>query len=143
MSLQSVEKLWLGVWKNSKGSLMEIEDVDVVQAVSLDKTEHYRVLGTYRTAKGAVPSAIKFPLCGFVVDDQIVFSVSFRFPSANPPVSSATSWTGQVLPDDDDPTRQVLKTLWHLTRDISEGNPEEENGWALCIGGADTFTKQT
>ncbi len=141
MSLQDARRLWLGTWQNNKGSLLEIDDVDIVQTGSSDGTEHYRVEGTYRTAKGSVPSSIRFPVVGFVTDDQIVFSVSFRFPSSSPPVSSATSWTGQVLPDDHDPTKQVLKTLWNLTRDIPEGKPEEDRGWALAISGADVFSK--
>ena len=140
-SLEDAKKLWLGVWQNAKGSLLRISDIDIVKTGSPDNTDHYKVEGTYQTAKGSVPSDKKFPMTGFVTRDQIVFSVSFRFPSADPPVSSATSWTGQILPDDKDPTKEALRTLWNLTRDIPEGDPEQEHGWALAIAGADIFNR--
>lgn len=140
-TLPEAKAQWVGTWKNRKGSVLRIVDIVSTQTGSADNTEHYLVSGTYQTAKGAVPSKIMFPVSGFVTRDQIVFSVSFRFPTASPPVSSMTSWTGQILPDDADSSKEVLKTLWNLTRDIEEGKPEEERGWALAIAGADTFER--
>jgi avidin family protein len=140
-TIEQARERWLGVWQNAKGSVMRIQNCKVLQATSSEKSEHFSVEGSYQTAKGRVPFAVKCPLCGFVTNDQIAFCVSFRLKDAAGEVHSLTSWAGQILPEPDNSSKQRLSTLWNLVPDLEEGEVEERLGWVVAWSGADKFMK--
>ena len=135
---------WIGTWRNERGSVLRIKDVVQVVIGGGSGTPHFRVDGTYKTAKGSVPPTERFPVTGFVTEDQIVFSASFRYvkPETEDDDShSMTAWAGQILPLPQDPDKQALQTLWHLVPSLEEGEAEEGYGWVIAWAGEDRFVR--
>ncbi len=142
--LASEKSRWIGVWKNTRGSILRIGDVLQDVVVGGSKTPHFRIGGTYQTAKGSVPGTEKFPVTGFVTDDQIAFTASFRYVDAGGAGDddhSLTAWAGQILPVPEDPDKQKLQTLWHLSPSLKEGASESQHGWVIAWSGEDSFVK--
>jgi hypothetical protein len=143
---KQAETMWLGTWRNEKGSVMRIRTVDAF-TLPPNTQPHFRIGGTYQSKVGHVAEGASHPLGGFVIGDVIAFSVSYHGTDEHGgEVRSVTSWSGQHMPSSkEDPAAasgtQVLKTLWHLTRDFSEGKYEELNGWVLALSGSDNFKK--
>jgi hypothetical protein len=137
---------WIGKWRNDKNSLMHIKYINELNPG--EKYIHRRIEGTYRTGVGLEDSKIEFPLTGFVIGDVICFSVSYHSEDKGRDVRSIATWAGQYLPNPrndgksskDDP-REVLKTVWHLASDLSDGEHEDEYGWLIAGSGFDVFTK--
>ncbi|MES0881572.1 avidin/streptavidin family protein [Roseibium sp. SCP14] len=141
-TIEEARDRWLGTWQNTKGSVMRLRLCEIVHSTSPEKSEHFSVTGTYQTAKGRVPLEVRCPLSGYVTNDHIVFSVSFRFEDdGKGEVHSLTAWAGQVLPDPDNPSNQQLSTLWHLVPDLEKGDPEDTYGWVKAWSGADNFKR--
>ena len=139
----SEKKIWKGLWKNDKGSLMRIQDVKKVRTGTRAARYHFQISGKYQTGVGRPGFIEKFPLVGFVTGDLIVFSVSFRLKDSDRKKGkpdSMTSWSGQILPTTNDKGRQKLRTLWYLTEDEPEDR-ELQHGWATILAGADFFEK--
>ncbi|MAS92657.1 MAG: hypothetical protein CMO55_05615 [Verrucomicrobiales bacterium] len=147
--LAKLKPVWVGLWINRKSSLLRIFDLKAVTE-GTNRT-HYRIKGAYQTGVGRPDSTTRFPVTGFVTGDQIVFTVSFRVADNNreddEPKDAMTAWAGQIMPDQENCEIQTLQTLWHLTRNVVEGeddtdpNPEKDHGWASLLAGADTFRK--
>lgn len=143
-TLADEKSRWLGTWRNERGSVLRIRDIIQVVIPGGSGTSHFLVDGTYQTAKGAVPQTEKFPVSGFVTEDQIVFSASFRYvkPGTEDDNShTMTTWAGQILPSPEDPDKQALQTLWHLVPSLDEGEPEEGYGWVIAWSGEDRFRR--
>lgn len=139
----SEKKMWKGLWKNDKGSLMRIQEVKKVRTGKRTGRYHFQIHGTYQTAVGGPGFKEKFPLVGFVTGDLIVFSVSFRLLDSDrgkDKSDSMTSWSGQILPVSKENEKQKLRTLWYLTKDEQE-DQELKQGWATILAGADFFEK--
>ena len=140
--LAGAKTRWIGTWQNIKGSVMRIRDCVAALSGSPDKTEHFRIAGTYQTAAGRVPSSALFPVTGYVTNDQIAFCVSFRFEDDEERDGySLTAWAGQILPIPNTEDKQHLKTLWHLVPNLNEGDIEDEYGWVIAWAGSDIFEK--
>jgi len=107
-----------GAWNNDMGSL----------AIFVVKDGEVR--GTYQTNVGQPGKSKKFPLIGFVQDDQITFTVNFKT------YGSMTAWTGQLILDDKG--TPTIRTLWHLTKDIEDAKEKEEI-WGSIRTGASEF----
>ncbi|MBO9712166.1 avidin/streptavidin family protein [Sphingomonas sp.] len=143
-TLADEKKRWKGTWQNSRKSVLRIKDIVQEVIGGGSGTPHFRVTGTYQTAKGSVPQKEKFPVSGYVTDDQIVFSASFRYvePGGDDDDNhSMTAWAGQILPLPEDPDKQGLQTLWHLVPSMKEGDYEEQYGWVIAWAGEDRFLK--
>ena len=70
------------------------------------------------------------PLIGYVTGDVIAFSVLWPGP-----ITSITSWVGQIVVDKDVST---LDTLWHLI--VNLPNAQDPNSiWTTIHAGADQF----
>ena len=112
--------LFAGDWINERGS-----------GVTFTVGEG-RLSGHYQTALGQPDRSQRFPLTGFVEGDQITFTVNFEG------FDSLTSWTGQASVDA--AGEPFIRTLWHLTRDVSD--EEEEDGlWSSIVSGASEFRR--
>lgn len=109
--------LFSGSWLNDRGSMVTFE------------TSGGQLAGIYQTAVGQPDKSQKFPVRGFTQGDQIVFSVNFKG------YGSMTSWTGQLTRDERGP---VIKTLWHLTRDVPDID-EDNDMWKSITSGASEF----
>lgn len=108
-----------GTWRNELGSSMEL---------SIDGD---RVRGTYHSAVSGEDKAVTGELIGFVVGDQITFSVNWS------PLLSLTSWVGQLKEENG---QSQLHTLWLLTQEV----PDEDEGmelWQSTLIGSDTFAR--
>lgn len=144
MSTLADEKArWAGTWRNSRGSIFRLRDIAQEVVSGGSGTVHFAIRGTYQTAKGSVPNAEKFPVHGFVTEDQIVFSASFRYIEAGSPDDddhSMTAWAGQILPNPEDPEKQSLQTLWHLVPSLKDED-EDKRGWMIAWAGEDRFTR--
>ncbi|MFT5548143.1 MAG: hypothetical protein ACI9CO_000055 [Candidatus Azotimanducaceae bacterium] len=110
-----------GKWKNRLDSEMELS-VDVDGDIQ----------GRYRTGVGRPTPTEEFDLKGFVSGDLIVFCVNFGT------YGSLTSWAGQHTRDENG--REVIFTLWHLAKNISDENEPEEL-WAGILAGANEYTR--
>jgi hypothetical protein len=134
----------MGTWQNQRKSVLRIRDVALFVVPGSSGTQHFRVTGTYQTAKGSVPQREEFPVTGFCTDDQIVFSASFRFVEpgqADDDAHSLTTWAGQILPLPEDPERQSLQTLWHLVPSLKKEEQELHYGWVIAWSGEDRFVR--
>lgn len=140
------ETMWLGTWQNEKGSIMRIRSVEAF-TLPPNPQPHFRIGGTYRSKVGHVEEGASHPLGGFVIGDIIAFSVSYHgADEQGTEVRSVTSWSGHQMPStEEDPApasgTRVLKTLWHLTRDLGERRHEGLDAWAVALSGSDTFKK--
>ena len=145
MSTLANEKTrWRGTWRNERGSIFRLRDLSQEVIAGGSGTPHFRLTGTYQTAKGSVPMTERFPVTGYVSDDQIVFSASFRYVEAgseDDDSHSLTTWAGQILPLPEDPDRQSLQTLWHLVPYFKEGEYEKHYGWMIAWSGEDRFLR--
>jgi hypothetical protein len=111
-----------GVWTNQLGSTMDLR----VSGAAVSGEYVSRVSG--KSGGGEV----RGDLVGYVAEDVISFVVKWRLGSA-----SMTTWVGQVVPEDGE---EILRTLWHLIRDIPD--PEEQSGaWAAVLTGTDAFRR--
>jgi len=106
-----------GVWVNERGSAVTFTATDGLLS------------GYYNTQLGNPDPSSRFPLTGFIEGDQLTFTVNFKG------YGSLTSWTGQMSEDESGP---YIRTLWHLTRDVSDAE-EEDDLWSSIISGAATF----
>nr|WP_170603532.1 avidin/streptavidin family protein [Ruegeria arenilitoris] len=120
---------------------MRIRGVVTEKTGTPDDTEHFRITGTYQTAKGSIPFNVKSPLSGYVTLDQITFSVSFRYFAGDRDIHSLTAWAGQILPNPDNPARESLQTLWNLVPNLADGEHEDQYGWVIAWSGTDRFTR--
>jgi len=110
-----------GIWKNGVGSEMHLE-------VGTDGS----ITGIYKTGVGKPEPAEEFNLTGFAANDIIGFTVNYG------KYGSITSWVGQHTVDVEG--KAIIKTLWHLTKDI-EDDKEAEDLWSSVLAGSSTFTK--
>lgn len=109
-----------GVWMNGLGSEMELS----VNGNALS--------GVYRTNVGAPAPTEEFALVGFVTNDLITFTVNFG------KYGSITAWAGQHT--EVSAGQFEIKTLWHLTKNVTDQNEPEEL-WSSILAGANTFTR--
>jgi hypothetical protein len=109
-----------GQWHNDRGS-----------GVNFTCGADGQLSGTYNTHLGAPDKGQSFPLTGWVEGDNLTFTVNFKG------YGSITAWAGQIEEVGGEPQ---LKTLWHLTRDISE-EQEPADMWASVTAGASVFTR--
>lgn len=108
-----------GLWINQRGSGVSFSLKDGVLS------------GFYQTALGQPDKSKKFPLTGFVEGDQITFTVNFKG------YGSLTSWTGQMTRDAEG---DYIRTLWQLTRDITD-EKEDDDLWQSITSGASDFRR--
>ncbi|WP_409432918.1 avidin/streptavidin family protein [Litorimonas sp. RW-G-Af-16] len=114
---EAPQDLFSGQWMNDRGSMVTLQN-------------DFGVLtGYYQTALGEPDKSKQFPLTGFAEDDQLGFIVNFKG------YNSLTSWTGQLTEDKDGP---YIHTLWHLTRNVMNGD-EDEDLWQSITTGASDF----
>ena len=106
-----------GAWVNERGSSVTFTESDGLLS------------GYYNTQLGNPDPASRFPLTGFIEDDQLTFTVNFKG------YGSLTSWTGQISEDADGP---YIRTLWHLTRDVPDAD-EADDMWSSIIAGSANF----
>jgi Avidin family len=135
---------WLGTWRNERRSVLRIRNIVQIVLPGGSGTPQFQIDGTYETMKGSVPATERFPVAGFVTEDQIVFSASFRYVASgtqDDDSHSLTTWAGQILPLPEDPDRQALQTLWHLVPSLKEGGEEDGYGWMIAWAGEDRFTR--
>lgn len=109
-----------GSWQNDMGSVANFTVKDG------------EVRGTYQTNVGQPDKSQTFPLMGLTEGDQISFSVNFKG------YGSMTAWVGQLIVADDG--TPVIRTLWHLTKDIEDAK-EKEDIWGSVRTGASEFRK--
>ena len=140
-TLANATARWVGTWQNERGSVLRIRTVTQVIIPGGSQTPHFRISGTYQTAKGAIPFSEYCPVTGYAILDQIGFTVSFHYVFGEEDVKSLTSWAGQILPVPDNPNQQRLQTLWHLVPNLAEGDTEDEYGWVIAWAGEDRFRK--
>jgi hypothetical protein len=107
-----------GVWKNELDSEMHL----IVDGKGL-------LSGKYKTGVGAPRPTEEFELVGFASGDLISFTANFG------DYGSLTAWVGQQAIEGG---QEVIKTLWHLERNVPDP-AEPENLWGAIITGADTF----
>lgn len=113
------QNLFAGVWQNERGSI-----------VGFTRTKDI-LSGYYQTQLGQPDKSQKFPLTGFVQGDLITFTVNFTG------YGSMTSWSGQLSKDE---RGDYIRTLWHLTRDIEDGQ-EDTDLWRSITAGASQFRR--
>lgn len=111
--------LFLGVWQNDRGSVVNFTSTKEILS------------GYYQTQLGQPDKSQKFPLTGFVQGDLITFTVNFTG------YGSITSWSGQLSKDE---RGDYIRTLWHLTRDIEDGQ-EDTDLWHSITAGASDFRR--
>jgi hypothetical protein len=111
-----------GTWTNQLGSTMDLKVIG--QVVSGKYTS--KVSGNNGGGQ------VKGDLAGFAAEDLISVVVKWDIPSA-----SMTTWVGQVIQEDGE---EVLRTLWHLIRDIPDAE-EKDEAWAAVLTGTDVFRK--
>ena len=114
---ESHQDLFSGRWQNDRGSVVVFNAANDVLS------------GHYQTHAGQPDKSQKFPLTGFTQGDQITFTVNFKG------YGSMTSWTGQLSTDDQGP---YIRTLWNLTRDVSDAK-ENDDLWKSITAGASNF----
>lgn len=101
-----------GTWRNSLGSVMQLECVG----------EHGALRGTYTSG---VSDQHTYELVGYANATTVVFTVNFA--------SSASigAWSGHF-----DATAGALDMLWHLVAE-----PKAGERWDTTFAGFDTFTR--
>jgi hypothetical protein len=111
---------WRGRWKNQIGSTMHLEIAGNVLS------------GTYTSATSGQQGggAISGTLQGLIAGDLIAFTVLW-------PGGSMTSWTGQLVDDEQD---AKIKTLWHLITNVPDVD-EPTRLWTSTFTGADDFRR--
>ncbi|GAB5566167.1 MAG: avidin/streptavidin family protein [Winogradskyella sp.] len=109
-----------GVWENQLDSEM-----------TLIMESSGSLSGKYKTAVGKPSDSEEFDLIGVVTGDLVAFIVNFG------KYGSLTSWTGQVV---ENSGKQVIQTLWHLSKNIKDENEEDEI-WGSLLTGAGNFTR--
>lgn len=112
--------LFSGQWVNDRNSAVVFEVNDGLLS------------GYYQTALGEPDKSKKFPLTGFVQEDQITFTVNFKG------YGSLTFWTGQLTEDSDG---DYIRTLWNLTRDVADVEENDEM-WNSITSGASDFRRR-
>ncbi|PHV51370.1 avidin [Janthinobacterium sp. BJB301] len=110
--------VWIGHWKNQMGSTMELQ---------LNGSD---LSGTYVSSSSSAGGPIKGPLKGYAAGDRAAFVVMW-------PGGSITTWAGQIVNDQKNPT---IKTLWHLVTDVPDAD-EPTKFWQSTLAGADEFTR--
>ncbi|RKQ69382.1 avidin family protein [Litorimonas taeanensis] len=118
-TLEVTESLFSGQWVNDRNSAVTFTEKDGLLS------------GFYQTALGQPDKSKQFPLTGFVEGDQITFTVNFKG------YGSLTSWTGQMSEDD---KGVYIRTLWNLTRDVSD-DKEDDDLWNSITSGASDFRR--
>lgn len=112
-----------GQWVNDRGSAVIFECAVTGGAG--------RLSGHYNTNVGAPDKGQRFPLTGWVNEDNVSFTVSFKG------YGSITAWVGQIEVVNG---HSQLKTLWHLSRNIPDEN-EADDMWQSVTAGASVFTR--
>lgn len=109
-----------GTWSNQYGSTMDL----TVSGSSISGTYVSPVSGTGTTVSGV--------LAGYVADDIIAFVV--KWPTTP---ESCTTWVGQVV---EVGGFQIIKTLWHLVRNVPDAE-EPSKLWLSVLTGTDEFRR--
>lgn len=119
-STQNADCAFAGHWQNERGSGVHF----ICEAKG-------RLSGVYSTNVGAPDQGERFALTGWAEGDNAAFSVNFKG------YGSITAWTGQI---EDTAEGPQLRTLWHLTRDVSD-EKEPQDLWKSITAGASVFRR--
>jgi hypothetical protein len=90
------------------------------------------ITGVYRTNVGSPQPSEEFSLVGFATGDLLTFTVNFG------KYGSITAWAGQHT--EPTPGEYVIKTLWHLAKNVADPS-EPEDLWSAILAGANTFRR--
>ena len=146
---QSTPAIWVGTWRNEKGSLLRITAVSATSTPG-GGLDHYRVEGSFASRVGNADFGEQFPLTGYAIGNLIAFTVSFHRldPDTREERASVCAWAGQYLPAQrpdgsysPQDSAERLKTLWHLVPDTGAPGHERDFGWLLAHAGEDEFSR--